>query len=362
MPIPFSDPRHWLDRVPQTLHASPLYRAFWEQTKDDPELLALLELVPKDQPLPITFFTAVNYLVLGEPHNPLLPFYPSSQPEQTRPATEVAPVFRAFVLDHREALQALLPTARLQTNEVTRCANLLPAFLLAYRRGKQKALNLLEIGSSAGLNLLWYRYGYRYRYEHEKQGLEDLRFNGVQSPVQIQCQLNDVQPFPLTPTTALPRVARCEGIEICPRDLHNEQDMRWVRAAIWPEEVERQRTLDAALALARSVEVPVHKGDACDLLPELLAAMPLTHTAVVWHSFAVNQGPREVKELLHVQMAEASHQRPIYRIALEVEPAAPLPCLQLSEYQNGRMVSQEVLAHCALHGERMTWLADLPSL
>ncbi|MGH2506175.1 MAG: DUF2332 domain-containing protein [Ktedonobacteraceae bacterium] len=359
MAFSLHDPRKWLERVPQTLYASPLYRAYWEQTKDDPELLALLELVPKDQPLPITFFTAVNYLVFGERHNPLLPFYPSFQPEQTRPATEVAPVFRAFVLDYREALQELLPTARLQTNEVTRCANLLPAFALAYQRGGYQALNMLEMGSSAGLNLLWYRYGYRYS---RGQATEDLFVNHLQSSVHIPCQVIPGHAFPLMSTTTFPRVAHCEGIEICPRDLHNEQDMRWVRAAIWPEEHERYRTLDAALAFARSVPLPLHAGDACDLLPQLLAAMPPTQTAVVWHSFAVNQGPIEVKERLHVQIAEASHRMPIYRIALEVEPASPLPCLELSEYQNGRMVRQEVLAHCALHGERMMWLAEQSTL
>lgn len=350
----FHDPRHWLEIVPRTLQASPLYSALWEHLQTDAELLALMELIEKDQPLPITFFTAVNYLVLGEPQDPLAQFYPYLQQEHTRAATEAYPFFRAFVLAHREVLQALLPTARLQTNEVTRCSNLLPAFLLAYQRGGSQVLNMIEIGASSGLNLLWNSYGYQYRCGNMA---EDLLVNDRQSPVQVQCELTTEQAFPLSSSTALPPVARCQGIELCPRDIHNEQDMRWVRAAIWPEELARHYTLDTAITFARRNPPLVHTGDACHLLPRLLADIPLTQTAVVWHSYAVNQGPIEVKERLHVQMAEASHRMPIYRIALEVVPPAPLPCLELYEYQDGRIIKQELLAHCTHHGERMTWLA-----
>src|SRR5258707_12495025 len=55
----------------------------------------------------------------------------------------------------RSALRTLLPMARLQTNEVTRCANLLPAFEIVSRRGACRPLALIEIGCSAGLNLFW---------------------------------------------------------------------------------------------------------------------------------------------------------------------------------------------------------------
>lgn len=359
MSLPFSDPRNWLEIVPRTLQASPLYSALWEHLQTDSELLALMELMEKDQPLPVTFFTAINYLVLGEPQDPLAQFYPYLQPEHTRPAAEAYPFFRSFVLKHRDILREILPTARLQTNEVTRCSNLLPAFLLAYQRGGSQALNMIEIGSSAGFNLLWHHYGYRYR---QGDAAEDLFLNDRQAPVQVECELTAERAFPLSASAVLPPVARCQGIELCPRDIHNEADMRWVRGAIWPEEVERHRTFDAALAFARRTPLPLHVGDASELLPNLLAAIPPTQTAVVWHSYAVNQGPLEVKERLHAQMAEASRRIPIYRIALEALPPSPQPCLELYEYRDGRVVSHEMLARCAFHGERMNWLAEQPVL
>src|SRR5207249_3631066 len=101
----------------------PLYTALWTGLKDDPELLPLLALVEKDQPLPITFFTAVNFLALAEPFHPFSLYYPVLHPQEHPPLEKAYLLFREFVYDHLEALKTLLPTARLQTNEITRCAN-----------------------------------------------------------------------------------------------------------------------------------------------------------------------------------------------------------------------------------------------
>lgn len=355
MSLAIPDPRNWLAFVPATLHTSPLYTHLWEHLQHDADLLSILRLVDPDQPLPITFFTAINFLVLAEPSSSLAHFYPYLRPEQTWPVAKAYPFFRTFVLAHQETLREILPTARLQTNEVMRCANLLPAFLLAHQRGGGHALNMVEIGSSVGLNLHWNQYGYRYV---RQQPVLELFVHDPLASVQLSCEIEG-EDFPLTPTTMLPRVAGCQGIEIYPRDLHNDTDLRWVRAAIWPEEIQRYRILDAALTFARRrTPALVHQGDAAELLPGLLAAIPPTQTAVVWHSYALNQGPVEVKAAIEHHLFEASRRIPLYRVGLEVEPTAPLPQLTLSEYRAGQLVWHEVLAHCTVHGERMTWLME----
>lgn len=354
--LSIDDPRNWLGFIPATLKDSPLYSELWEHLKSDEELLALVDLIQKDQPNLVTFFTAVNFLLLKEPHNPLALYYPYlHHQEAAPPLAEAYPFFREFVLAHSAELRNLLPTARLQTNEPTRCTNLLPAFVLAYRRGGYQPLNMVEIGSSAGLNLLWNEYCYRYG-----SGLttEDIIVGDLASPVQIRCEV--LGPcLPPLPETTLPVVANCQGIELVPRNIYDEEDMRWVRAAIWPEELGRHQVLDAAIGFARQRGIPLHKGDACDLLPALLNAIPEHQTAIVWSSFAVNQGPVEVKECIDLQIQEASHRIPIYRIALEfaLEKQAG-PRLELSEYQGGQIVKQELLARCAVHGEHMTWLEE----
>jgi hypothetical protein len=161
----------------------------------------------------------------------------------------------------------------------------------------------------------------------------------------------------------LPLVASCQGIELVPRDIYNERDMKWVQAAIWPEETWRYPLLDTAIAFARKQGMPLHTGDACDLLPAMLAAIPASQTAVVWDSYAVNQGPIAVQQRILQQIADASRERTLYRVSLEfaLEQQAG-PRLALFEYRGGQLVKQEVLAHCTVHGERMTWLVDADTL
>ncbi len=344
------DPRKWLNLIPATLKNSPLYSALWEHLKNDAEILAFINLVDKDQPNLVTFFAAVNFLLLREPYQPLARYYPYLHQEGAPSLAEAYPFFREFVLAHSAELRTLLPTARLQTNEVTRCANLLPAFTLAYQRGGYQPLHMIEIGCSAGLNLLWNQYRYQYG-----SGLttEGILVGALTSPVQIRCEVLGLHLPPL-PEATLPVVANCQGIELVPRDISDEEDMRWVRAAIWPEELGRHQVLDAAIRFARQRGVPLHKGDACDLLPALLDAIPQHHTAVVWSSFAVNQGPIKVKECIDAQIADASRKRTLYRVSLEFLDQAG-PQLELMTYEQGRMVKQELLARCAVHGEHMIW-------
>jgi hypothetical protein len=351
MSFTINDPRQWLNFVPNTLKASPLYTELWEHLKGDPELLAFDALISPDQPHPITFFTAVNFLVLAEPHHPLARYYPYLHEKAIPPLSEVYPLFRTFVIEHREALQILLPGTRLQTNEVTRCANLLPAFFLVYQLGGCNPLNMIEIGSSAGLNLRWHLYEYQYKSEITT---EDLLVSESVSPVHIHCALRGPYLPPL-PEAAFPRIASCQGIELLPRSIHDEQDMRWVRAAIWPEEVKRHEILTSAIGLARQTPALLHQGDACDLLPELLACIPDDQTAIIWHSFALNQGPIEVQEHILLHIAEASYRIPIYRVSLEFLGVAG-PQLELMKYDKGALVEANHLANCAIHGERMTWL------
>jgi hypothetical protein len=349
-----NDPRHWLEFIPETLKASTLYTELWEQMKYDAEMIALVDrLVDKDQPILVTFFTGVNFLLLAEPDHPLARFYPYLHRKTVPSLAEAYPLFREFVQRHWEALEALLPGARLQTNEVTRCSHLLPAFFLVYQRGGGKPLNMIEIGSSSGLNLRWELYRYQYGSEITT---EDIVVGTRVSPVHIHCTLEGPYLPPL-PETVLPRVASCQGIELLPRDIFNELDMRWVRAAIWPEELRRHELLDAAIRLARQTPMLLHQGDACDVLPRLLTTIPDEQTAVIWHSYAINQGPVEVKERILQHITEASYRIPIYRVSLEFQGMAG-PQLELMKYAQGKLVESDHLANCAVHGERMEWLED----
>ncbi|HZO70868.1 MAG TPA: DUF2332 domain-containing protein [Ktedonobacteraceae bacterium] len=339
------DPRHWNQAVAARFaRLSPLYHQFYQGMQHDPELLALLSLVDPNQPMYVLFLSTVNLLAWRMQHRLLTEFYPYFCPHP-RPASDAYPVFRQFCLEHAEALRLLLPHASLQTNEVTRCANLLPAFELISRRTGRQPLALIEVGASAGLNLHWDRYGYRYG---------NLLVGDQQASVQLACTLKGMHlpPFP----EAMPLVAQRIGIDLAPLDPHSTLDADWLHACIWPEELHRYQVLAAALQVARQHPVTLLKGDACELLPDVLADVPEEATLCLWHSYALAQGPKVVYEQIVQHLLDASRRREIHHLSLELDPArGHEPRLELFTYREGRLASYDWLASCEVHGEAMTW-------
>jgi CheY-like chemotaxis protein len=138
--------------------------------------------------------------------------------------------------------------------------------------------------------------------------------------------------------------------------LDHEENVRWLRACIWPEATERYHLLDAAITLAKQHPPKVIKGDARLVLPELLDAIPSRRTVCLWHSFAQCQGPPQVDKHIEHIMRNASQSRTIYELSLEVDPThEALLALELTIYQHGRIEQRSMLASCTLHGEAMQW-------
>src|SRR5262245_54994732 len=125
---------------------------------------------------------------------PLAAYYPDLTAEP-HPIAEAYPVFRAYCLQHAAEIRALVTTRRVQTNEVRRCAPLLPALQTVWERGARRPLALVEVGASAGLLLNWDRYAYEYQAGDGEQMAGDQS-----SQVHIMSALRGDVSLPLTAT------------------------------------------------------------------------------------------------------------------------------------------------------------------
>ena len=134
--------------------------------------------------------------------------------------------FRRALEGRREFLARFIQEQAVQTNEVQRCFALLPAFLTVARESGARFLDLLELGPSAGLNLLWDRYAYAYR--HGSWGSSELTLRGV-----------EYAPMPAEVLEAQVEVRARRGIDLNPVDVTTEHGARLLRAFIWPGRVER---------------------------------------------------------------------------------------------------------------------------
>src|SRR3989475_2779397 len=201
---------------------SPLYTNLALRVADDTELLRIAASAQEKAALPNLFFAAVHLLLLKGEHHQLAAFYPSLNNSSRRTDADY-PYFRSFGLEHREEIRQIMMTHSVQTNEVGRCAVLVPAFELVAAQTKRQPMAIVEIGSSAGLTLLWDHYRYRYG-----NGLE---CGDPNSPVKIECSLRGEMRPPIP--GQLPKLASRTGIDLSPIDVNNAENVLWLQALRW---------------------------------------------------------------------------------------------------------------------------------
>jgi hypothetical protein len=231
-------------------------------------------------------------------------------------------------------------TRSTQTNEVGRCAVLLP--LLAQLPGP---LALLEVGASAGLCLLPDRYTYRY----DKVEL----VSDPASPVRLSCRTQGPVPIP----TDLPSVVWRRGIDLHPIDVQDNEATRWLECCIWPDQRERLARLRAAIEIARRDLPTMVQGDLVDLVVDVAATAPPEATLVIIHSAVLTYLAPERRRAFARLVIERhwtwiSNEGPGVIESLQIDTTPPDP--------NGFVVGMgpsDVMAFAQPHGRWMEWVS-----
>ncbi|MFC4356378.1 DUF2332 domain-containing protein [Halobium salinum] len=248
---------------------SPLYERLSRVVAADGDLLAVAAAVPAGKTPPNMLFAAVQFLLLRDADHRLGEYYPSVAADAGSAAPvddDLAAAFREFVLDHEADLREVFDTHRTQTNAVRRCAALLPAFEYVSRRVDREPLALVEVGPSAGLNLVWDRY----RYEYGDAGA----FGDADATATVDSRVRGGSPpFP-DPPEAVPEVTSRVGVDLSPLDVTDADDVAWLRALVWPEHRDRHALLRDAVEVAAADPPELVAGDALDTVPELVAEIP----------------------------------------------------------------------------------------
>jgi len=294
--------------------ASPMYERLSLAVSRDPELLALLERVPASKRQPNLLFAVVR--LLGGP-------------------VDDADAFHEFTMTNWPAVEVELRSRATQTNEVGRCALLLPVLA-----GLPQPLALLEVGAAAGLGLYPDRYSYRY-------GENRI---GTGGPV-LDCALTGT-----APPDRLPEIVWRAGLDLNPLDVTDPADLAWLEALIWPEQHERRERLRAAAVIAAADPPTLIRGDLVDDLAQLAAEAPADATLVVFHTSVLYQVPAARRTLF----LDAVRALPGHWISVEapdVVTFAGLPAPPDHTLHNVLALDGRPLAWTRGHGQAMTWPA-----
>lgn len=342
--------RMFTDFAAATESRAPLYARLSRGIAGDDELAGLLAVAPPTQRQPVLLFACVHALLLAEPDDELAQWYPNLTAEPL--TTDPLPAFRRFSRRNREALERLLATRSTQTNEIGRCALFLPVFgLLEAECGP---LAHVDVGASAGLNLLLGRYGYRY----EPGGTV-----GPEDGVVLTCGTRGPVPVP----DRVPEIRVAVGLDRSPISVHDDDQARWLEACVWPDQRDRFERLRAALALARETHLDVRRGDAVEDTPALVEDVAAKGHPVITNSWVLNYFTKEARVAYFEMLVALGRRHDLSWIYAESpaqieglpvpddDPARELTVLSLVRWRNGeRRVDH--LATCHPHGYWMHWL------
>jgi hypothetical protein len=166
---------------------------------------------------PLLLLAAIRYDALceGSTH----PLYRALVAEAADADAVTPSAFAEAIAPARERVDAALSRRAVQTNETTRAVTWLwPAHLL-WAAGVRSEIALVDLGTSAGLNLIADRLPALWTDE-------------------------DGRPVPIEPR---PGVGQRLGLDISPLDIRDPDNAMWLRACVWPGDRARRERLEAAI-------------------------------------------------------------------------------------------------------------------
>ena len=268
------------------------------------------------------FHSGVPYVRIGDIRN-------------TADGEDAWEAFRGALVADADALRGLLDRP-VQTNEVGRCAALLPGFLVV-AAATGLPLRLLEVGASAGLNLRWDRY----RYE-----ADGFAWGDPSSPVRIGFRLEGGVPS----TPASVGIAERRGCDLRPVDPSSDRGHLTLLSFVWADQTERLDRLRAALAAAAALPIAVDRAGAAEWVAGRLAYPAEGVATVVFHSIVMQYLPederREFERGVLAAGEAATEKAPL--AWLRMEPAGERAEVRLTRWPGGE---DHLLARVGYHGD-----------
>lgn len=282
--------------------------------------------------LPLRLCGGLHALVRSGSVPELAALYPPHPlPDERRLAATLRPVLG------REDLPAWLDLPP-QTNEVGRSAVLFAGLLVA-TAALRRPLHLLELGASAGLNLILDRYGY---------DLGGLRTGNPDSRLQLRPAWKGDSP-PRAPV----RIAARRGV-----DLNPPSDPRRLLAYVWPDQGARLAGAETAIRLLEQDRPPVDRGEAAEWIGMQLALPgPQGAARLIMHSVAYQYFAPDAQARVTAAIEAAGEREPLGWLRMEKEPEEERFSLRLRLWPGG---GDRLLAWTHPHGREISWL-DAPA-
>jgi len=224
-----------------------------------------------------------------------------------------------------------------QTNEVQRSWALVPAFLSLV---DDRPLDLLELGPSAGLNLVWDRYRHVYS-------------TGVFGDGPLELRGDDRVPPPASLLARPASVARRRGVDLNPVDVTTDEGSLLLQSFVWADQANRLERLRAAIDVVRGDPPELIRGDYVRDLPALLEDRVAGAQLVVFETASTQYLDHEQRNALHEAMHDAGRAEPFTFLTTRSHAGNDYYTLEAVAWPSGE---REAVEHFDFHGAWLRWM------
>lgn len=321
---------------------SPFYYDLATKIAEDDELIVIASYCKKRQPVPNLFLASVHYLLLKNPLVELAKYYPSITKEYQQKLP--FKLFKDFCLKYKKEIIALEQSKIVQTNALNRSAYLMPILSHLF---SDKPINIIDIGTSAGLTLNMDKYEYHYNGHH--------LFG--KSPLKIKSKIKEG----FLPKFAKPvKILRKIGIDQNPLDLKISANSNWLKALIWADRTERIERIEQAILIARQEDIDFRKASSITEFETIIQEQEESIPLVIYHTHVLYQFTQPEREKFWDLIDKIGSKRDLTYLATEgnkvfkTDYGIQGTIVELTEYKSG-VKNSRIVAETNGHANWIKW-------
>lgn len=323
---------------------SALYYELSIQIANDPELLNVAASTREGQPVPNIFFAAVHYLLLKNQNEQLARYYPSIQ----RSHNSEIPfnLFKAFCIDHENEIRKIISTRIVQTNVISRCSYLMPIFSKIIAE-ENKPTTIIDIGTSAGLTLNFDKY--EYWYNGQKVFGES---NVLVKSTIVESSIPQIHPI----SQPLQKI----GIDQNIIDPTGNDEILWLKALVWTDQLDRFAAMDEALKLNELKNIRFIEADTVSDFEREIRKADQSQTLIIYATHVLYQFTQAQKDEFYSMLGKIGQNRDFYFLSVEGIKSllekyhSKDTIIELTSYKN-KQKEVNFLAETNGHGNWIRW-------
>jgi hypothetical protein len=323
---------------------SELYHQLSIRIANDPELLIIAANTREGQPVPNIFFAAVHYLLLKNQDEELAKYYPSIQKNLF--AEIPFDIFKAFCVANEGDIRKIISKRIVQTNVINRCAYLMPIFSKIIAE-EDKPTTLIDIGTSAGLTLNFDKYQYRYN-DQTVFGESNVVVKStiIGSAISEICSISQ-------PISKI-------GIDQNLIDPGDKDEVLWLKALVWTDQLERFIAIDEALKLDELKNIKFIKGETISDFEKEILKIDRSQNLIIYATHVLYQFTQDRKDAFYAMLERIGQIRDFYFLSVEGMKSllemyhSKETVIELTSYKNNEK-SVRFLAETNGHGNWIRW-------